>query len=411
MYDLPIAEKGQFICDQPPPYSEGAIARLQCPENHVSKIYPPHSRLVSEEGLLKWIPPIGFCLPVLYDLPVAEHGEFFNITAPPYQENDVSFLQCFEGYTSETTIRSTVVLKEGVLQWDPPSAACVPLLSTLPEAKQGQFRSEYPAPYRKGDVATLACLKGYATKTPLESKVVFQQGFLQWDPPTAECLPILYDLPASEHALYFAKEFPYFEGDIAYFEGCEEGYISFGETHSIATRIGDYLEWRPPGVTCWPFTNDLPVAEHGHFEGPPEPYLEDEDVELVCDEGYGSKTVQYSVLMNIEGVLEWVPPAAVCVPILETLPKAENGRVSCDEEAPYVEGNVARLTCQEGYVPKSVTQSRATRVGDRLAWVPDILGCVLDPSLKKKSFGVFWILLVVFLCVSVCVWVWRRVER
>lgn len=413
MDELPLAEKGYFVSDQLPPYEEGSIARLQCPANHISK----HSRsiLISEEGVLKWDPPFGFCLPVLYTLPVAEHGEFFNITAPPYYENDISFLECFTGYTTETVVRSTVVMKEGVLQWQPPSAACVALLSTLPEAHHGQFRSGFKAPYNEGAVAHLYCFEDYATKSPIQSKVVFKKGILQWDPPFAECFPILYDMPAAEHAVYYSETSPFFEGDIAYFQGCEEGHSHFWGKDSIATRIGDRLEWRPPGVECWPFTYDLPVAEHGYFTdgrmGGSFRYYEDDEVTLLCSEGYGSKMVQYSILKKIEGVLQWVPPSAKCVPILETLPAAEHGWWSCHETAPYVEGNVARLTCQEGYLPSSISsESIATLVKDQLMWVPDFMSCLRDPNASSKNtfFRIFWIL-VLFLLVSLFIWIrWNR---
>lgn len=402
MQDLPKAQNGKFICRETPPFTEGALAQLQCHEHYGTKSNV-YSRLVSENNVLTWKPPSAVCLPVLDNLPVAENGQFFNVSAPPYHEHDISYLECDEGYSSATLIQATVVSKEGVLQWVPPSAACVVPLTELPVAEHGEFYSDNKAPFYENSISHLDCFEGYGVPTPLDAQVVFKNGVLQWDPPSARCLPILEDLPASEHAIYGSEvPSPYFEGDIAYLVNCTEGYATFHVPPSIATRVGDHLQWEPPASECWPFTYSLPLATHGHFvddAGPgPMRHFEDDSVYLICDEGYGSKTIQESVATVVDGVLQWVPPSATCVPILNHLPAAEKGLFYSDEEAPYVEGNEARLICQEGYVHSTLSKSIAKWNGNRLTWVPESASCVLGEGKKEGYFGNFilWIVLVLF---------------
>lgn len=197
-------------------------------------------------------------------------------------------------------------------------------MQSLPDAKNGHFTCDASPPYQAGSVASLLCDTGYACRTDPKSVLTSDQGRLRWVPPSAVCEQALYALPVVEHGrLVCDSEPPYFEGTRARHE-CDDGYrrMQLNDIYTVTLyrdRLLWYLDFFAP--KCEPVLEDLPVAENGHFStNLSPPYREDESVQLICDEGYHSKTVieSYATIME-NGVLQWDPPSVTCYPNWSTL--------------------------------------------------------------------------------------------
>lgn len=272
----------------------------------------------------------------------------------------------------------------------------------VPAAENGEFICADNPPYREGAVASLQCDEGYAHRESLKSTLTLDdQGQLRWIPPFAECEPVFETLPTLEHGeIIVDSEPPYFAGTVTRFK-CDEDSVAFGKETYVLTLLDDgSLEWfQPPYPKCFPALKTVPEAKNGRFLTQfSDPSHEGTTADLICDEGYDSKTVKQSRVRSVNGVLQWDPPSAACYPCLRHLPPAEHGRFTSDEKLPYFEGAVAKVICDEGYSPPSVTQSVATLKGNRLTWSPGCAHCVT----ATKSFDFTTLAIgssgIVFLC-------------
>lgn len=413
---FPVAEHGSFVCldrdqgDCQPPYKVNSAAKLVCDEGYASPW--THSYLYHDrEGNLKWSPPFARCEPAVNFLPSTQKGEFVTIVPPPYRLGTLAFLECDDGYASNTGT-SQLVMKNNHLTWDPPLIPCEPALFYLPDAYKGKFITDSSFPYREGTVARLTCEEGYGSRLAKQSVAILDQGQLKWTVPyTNLCEPALYTLPKALHGEFLTDESPpYVEGTDAHLVCDEEnGYGTKSEIVSIVTHENGQTQWKPPSAECIQVLYGFPHESHGRYitEGPP-PYVKGDKATLHCDEGYtlfrGSET---TAIMYPTG-LGWYP-IPMCVRYLTVLPVAVKGTFTSHKKKYYVEWDKAKLTCDAGYT-STITESVVKAVQRRdpnseLVWDPAYVKCV--PKTFKTN-GIVWLLLGLGLALIIfCIW-WKR---
>lgn len=177
---------------------------------------------------------------IMQTLPVAVMGTFTCTQRSPYVVGTVAQLKCNKRYGSNTKF-STLVLKQGQLQWDPPSVTCVPALDELPVAETGYFTCDDSPPYVEGTVAKLKCGMGYLSGN-ITSTVEMKNGKLQWSIPFAKCVGVSCPKPkdlvnGKQHGLQFS-----FPNAIWY--TCNEGYKLNSNTNVFYCNVSGI--WSPP---------------------------------------------------------------------------------------------------------------------------------------------------------------------
>lgn len=367
---LPAAQYGNFQCDTPFPYTEGTIARLTCQEGFQPE-GNTQSVLLWDQGQWQWNPPSATCVPVLNTLPETLNGQVTCDQPPPYREGMVAHLHCRDGYEVYPKNQSTLVLDKGNLRWDPPFFTCYGFsVLNLPDAHEGKFISDHSPPYREGTVAHMVCNEGYGSTLAIQSVVVLDHGRLKWTLPFAySCEPAVHTLPQAKHGQFIADGLPpYVEGITAQLV-CDEGYGTKSKIVSIVTRENGKTQWKPPSAECVDIDVILPHDFHGWYTSEASsPYVAGDKATLKCDDGYVLEKGSETIATWHPWGLDWEPELK-CLPYLTNLPVAEKGRFTSDKKNYYVAWDKAKLTCDPGYT-SNVTESVV--VQDEVKWDSDV---------------------------------------
>lgn len=399
MNELPLAQHGHFYTKAPAPYEEGTVADLMCDDGFFPEV-ATQSILAFHQGQWQWRPPSAWCVPALFTLPHARHGHFTCDELPPYTEGALAHLTCDPGFETLGENYSTLIREYDHVRWDPPFLSCLESSSpTLPVAEHGHFFVHDPPPYRHGTVARLVCDVGYASMVSKAFLRHDEEGLLQWNPPVARCAPGLDTLPLAHHGQFQISVSvppiphhpgPYLPGSRSVLE-CEEGYSTPVPIVSELVQENGQLTWHPPFAQCERVLYDVPPADNGAFiADTPAPYPEGTVVRLKCQEGFGTRAPVQAVA-RLDGLyLKWEPSFGFCEPALATLPEARGGEFISDTPPPYVSGTEATLHCHDGYGTKKRIFSYALHENGQFQWNPSSAQCL--PALKELPFslhGVF----------------------
>lgn len=192
LHDLPkTGIGGTFTSSRSPPFRLGDEAFLKC-EMGYKRPHRPLSRVVSENGRLIWEPAEIDCLPIseLNALPETGKGGRFicSRSSAPYHVGDTAVLQCDLGFHVPNASTSTVVLKNGLLTWEPPSIHCNPVQCREPFIPaHGDVSSRQ---YFFPNFFTYVCQEGYELNQPVRKHYCAVSGNWSPAPSGVACQPV-----------------------------------------------------------------------------------------------------------------------------------------------------------------------------------------------------------------------------
>lgn len=124
----------------------------------------------------------------IYNLPITGEGGIIKTkNPPPHRKGDIAYLHCENGYTNDMDFTSTLVLKNGVLDWQPNAMHCIPISCVehiIPHGKPSHRDFHFNVGFR------YICDEGYEFS---ETENIFRCGSDgNWvpDPLNVSCNPI-----------------------------------------------------------------------------------------------------------------------------------------------------------------------------------------------------------------------------
>lgn len=325
------------------------------------------------------------------DLPTAQNGRFTTNHNPPYAEGNRATLICNQGYTPTGATESVLEMSaSNALQWNPPSATCVPFLNDLPTAENGTFNSANNPPFMAGARATLSCNHGYDAVGPTESvlELSANNNQLQWNPASGLCTAPLQDYPRlpGGNGRFESNSGPPFKLDEEATLKCNLGYESDHGSFKVALD-GNLLKWNPESANCIPVTcPDPPMLDHAIING--HSFTYPNSIAYSCEVGYtlsGHVTGRFQCSDNGQW-RDAIPQDLRCIPVQCPELKAPlHGQLQC----PSREFNQnALITCDPGYKLDNslggtrVCQADGTWSGDEATCVP-LVPCPLLPQMTN----------------------------
>lgn len=325
------------------------------------------------------------------DLPTAQNGRFTINHNPPYAEGNRAELICNQGYIATGVTESVFEMSaSNVLQWNPPSATCVPFLNDLPTAENGTFNGTGNPPFTAGARATLTCNHGYDVVGPTESvlELSANNNQLQWNPASGLCTAPLQDFPRlpSGNGRFESNSGPPFKVDDEVTLKCDAGHQYDHGSFKVALD-GNLLKWNPESAHCIPFTCPTPpIFDHAIIDG--HSFTYPNNVTYSCEAGYtlsGHATGKFQCSDNGQW-RDAIPLNLSCIPI--TCPELKaplHGQLQCPSRE--VNQN-AFIICDAGYKLDNslsgtrVCQADGTWSGDEATCVP-LVPCQLLPEMTN----------------------------